>query len=53
MWDLYEKRIDQYLQEKHFDTRCHHQHSPVRKTESSLISIKSISVADSLSSRIN
>lgn len=34
MWDLYEKRIDQYLQAKHFDTRRNHQHSPVRQIKS-------------------
>ena len=31
MWNLYEKRIDQYLQDKHFaNSPCHHRQSPVR-----------------------
>jgi hypothetical protein len=30
MWDLYEQRIDQYLQEKHLDITCQHSRPQVR-----------------------
>ncbi len=30
MWNLYEKRIDKYLQEKHLDIICHDHYPQVR-----------------------
>ena len=51
MWILYEKRIDKYLQEKHFDMTCIHTRPQVR--DSILYFKYQIIVIDSYSTRRN